>query len=52
VNPVIGITYTTAVVKVDMERDTAEQNYTDFRTMIKVNGEWKIIAKVSHTCES
>ncbi|CAG9946978.1 unnamed protein product [Clonostachys rosea f. rosea IK726] len=49
---IIGITLTTAVVKVDMERDAAEQNYTDFHTMMKFDGEWKIIAKVFHTYES
>ncbi|KAM5528249.1 hypothetical protein FOXYSP1_19518 [Fusarium oxysporum f. sp. phaseoli] len=49
---VIGITPTTAVVKVDMERDAAGQNYTDFHTTMKFNGEWKIIAKVFHTYES
>ncbi|KAM5344522.1 hypothetical protein ACJ41O_013058 [Fusarium nematophilum] len=49
---VIGITPTTAVVKVDMEKDAADHDYTDFHTMMKFDGEWKIIAKVFHTYET
>lgn len=46
---VIGITPTTAVVKVDMEQDAAGLDYTDFHTLIKLDGKWTIIAKVFHT---
>ncbi|KPM39408.1 hypothetical protein AK830_g7143 [Neonectria ditissima] len=46
---VVGITPTTAVVKVDMEKDAAGFDYTDFHTMIKLDGKWQIVAKVFHT---
>jgi hypothetical protein len=49
---VIGITPTTAVVRVDMERDAIEADYTDFHTLLKQDGEWKVIAKVYHQYES
>jgi hypothetical protein len=49
---VIGITPTTAVVKVDMERDAIGADYTDFHTLLKQDGEWKVIAKVYHQYES
>ncbi|KXH50464.1 hypothetical protein CNYM01_03324 [Colletotrichum nymphaeae SA-01] len=49
---VIGITPTTAVVKVDMENTPDGPAYTDFHTLIKVDGGWKIIAKVFHAYES
>jgi Putative lumazine-binding len=45
---IIGITPTTAVVKVDMERDAIDADYTDFHTLLKQDGVWKIIAKVYH----
>lgn len=45
---VISITPTTAVVKVDMERDAAGVNYTDNHTLLKQDGKWLIIAKVFH----
>lgn len=48
---VIGITQTTAVVKVDMENDAIGADYTDFHTLLKQDGEWKIIAKVYHQYE-
>jgi hypothetical protein len=35
---VLAITPTTAVVRVDMEKDAIEANYTDFHTLIKING--------------
>ncbi|CAG9955449.1 unnamed protein product [Clonostachys rosea f. rosea IK726] len=49
---IIGITPSTAIVKVDMENDAAGCDYTDFHTMMKFDGEWKIIAKVFHTYKS
>jgi Putative lumazine-binding len=45
---VLAITPTTAVVRVDMERDAIGANYTDFHTLIKHNDSWHIIAKVYH----
>lgn len=45
---VIGITPTTAVVRVDMENDAIGADYTDFHTLLKQDGAWKIIAKVYH----
>ncbi|KAF7545332.1 hypothetical protein G7Z17_g9258 [Cylindrodendrum hubeiense] len=49
---IVGITPTTAVVKVDMENDAAGSDYTDFHTMIKLDGKWQIVAKVFHTYQS
>ncbi|WP_353713551.1 nuclear transport factor 2 family protein [Arthrobacter sp. K5] len=49
---IIGITQTTAVVKVDMENDAIGADYTDFHTLLKQDGEWKIIAKVYHQYEA
>lgn len=45
---VLSITPTTAVVRVDMENDSIGANYTDFHTLIKIDGTWYIIAKVYH----
>ena len=48
---VLAITPTTAVVRVDMEKDAIGANYTDFHTLIKIDGTWHIIAKVYHMYE-
>jgi hypothetical protein len=45
---VLAITLTTAVVRVDMEKDAMGADYTDFHTLIKIDGTWQIIAKVYH----
>jgi putative lumazine-binding protein len=45
---VLAITQTTAVVRVDMEGDAAGADYTDFLTLIKIEGRWQVIAKVFH----
>lgn len=45
---VLAITPTTAVVRVDMESDAIGADYTDFHTLLKQDGEWKVIAKVYH----
>ena len=45
---IISITPTTAVVKVDMEQDSAGVDYTDNHTLLKQDGKWLIIAKVFH----
>ncbi|KAG8165181.1 hypothetical protein KVR01_005456 [Diaporthe batatas] len=49
---VLGITPTTAVVKVDMEKDASGNNYTDFHTLIKLDNKWTIIGKTFHTYAS
>jgi hypothetical protein len=48
---VLAITPTTAVVRVDMENDAIGADYTDFHTLIKLDGTWHIIAKVYHMYE-
>jgi hypothetical protein len=48
---ILAITQTTAVVRVDMEKDAIGANYTDFHTLIKLNDTWQIIAKVYHMYE-
>jgi Putative lumazine-binding len=48
---VLAITPTTAVVRVDMEKDAIGADYTDFHTLIKLDGTWHIIAKVYHMYE-
>lgn len=48
---VLAITPTTAVVRVDMENDAIGADYTDFHTLIKLDGTWQIIAKVYHMYE-
>jgi hypothetical protein len=45
---IIGITPTTAVVKIDMENDAGGFDYTDFHTLFKTDGKWEIIAKAFH----
>lgn len=45
---VLAITPTTAVVRVDMENDAIGADYNDYLTLIKIDGSWKVIAKVYH----
>jgi hypothetical protein len=47
----LAITPTTAVVRVDMEKDAVGADYNDFLTLIKTDGTWKVIAKVYHQFE-
>ncbi|CAJ0553099.1 Ff.00g116110.m01.CDS01 [Fusarium sp. VM40] len=47
-NDVLAITQTTAVIRIDMEGDASGANYTDFLTLIKMEEEWQVIAKVFH----
>ncbi|KAF1324391.1 Rnase h, partial [Globisporangium splendens] len=49
---ILAATPATAVVRVDMEKDAAGIDYTDFHTLIKIGGKWAIIAKVFHAYES
>jgi hypothetical protein len=48
---VLSITPTTAMVRVDMEKDAIGADYTDYHTLIKLDGTWQIIAKVYHMYE-
>lgn len=45
---VLAITPTTAVVRVDMEQDAIGADYNDFLTLIRIDGQWQVIAKVYH----
>jgi hypothetical protein len=45
---VLALTPTTAVVRIDMEDAADGTDYTDFHTLIKQDGEWKVIAKAFH----
>ena len=49
---ILAITPTTAVVRVDMEKDAIGLDYTDFHSLVKLDGKWQIIAKVFHLYES
>ena len=48
---VLAITPSTAVARVDMEKDAIGADYTDFHTLIKIDGTWHIIAKTFHMYE-
>lgn len=48
---VLAITPTTAVVRVDMEKDAIGADYNDYLTLISIDGAWKVIAKVYHQFE-
>lgn len=45
---VLHKTPTTAIVRVEMERDAADEDFTDYHSLIKVDGEWKVVAKLFH----
>lgn len=45
---VLAITPTTAVIGVDMEKDAIGADHNDYLTLIKIGGDWKVIAKVYH----
>ncbi|AHF68419.1 MULTISPECIES: nuclear transport factor 2 family protein [Pseudomonas] len=49
---VLAITPTTAVVRIDMEKDAIGADYNDYLTLIKIDSDWKVIAKVYHQFES
>lgn len=36
------------MVRVDMENDAIGADYNDYLTLIKIEGVWKVIAKVYH----
>lgn len=45
---VLHKTPTTATVRIEMEHDAADEDFTDYHSLIKINGEWKVVAKVFH----
>ncbi|ANF51614.1 hypothetical protein A0O34_14365 [Chryseobacterium glaciei] len=45
---VLHKTPTTAVVRIEMEHDAADEDFTDYHSLIKINDEWKVIAKLFH----
>jgi len=47
----LAITPSTAIVRIDMERDAIGANYNDYLTLIKVNNTWQVIASVYHQFE-
>ena len=49
---VLAITPTTAVVRVDMEHDAIGTDYNDYLTLLNIEGNWKVIAKVYHQFEA
>ena len=49
---VLAITPTTAVVRVDMEHDVIGADYNDYLTLLNIEGNWKVIAKVYHQFEA
>lgn len=49
---VLAITPTTAVVRVELENDAMGGNYTDFHTLMKQDGSWRILAKVFHAYDA
>ncbi|WP_288446122.1 nuclear transport factor 2 family protein [uncultured Chryseobacterium sp.] len=48
---VLHKTPTTATVRVEMEHDAADEDFTDYHSLIKINGEWKVVAKLFHLYE-
>jgi hypothetical protein len=49
---VLAITPTTAVVRVDMEKDAIGRDYIDFLSLVKIDGVWQVIAKIFHQFEA
>ena len=45
---VLHKTPTTAIVRIEMEHDAADEDFTDYHSLIKVNGEWKVVSKLFH----
>lgn len=45
---VLHKTPTTAIVRIEMENDAADEDFTDYHSLIKINGEWKVVAKLFH----
>lgn len=45
---VLHKTPTTAVIRIEMEHDAADEDFTDYHSLIKIDGEWKVVAKLFH----
>ena len=45
---VLHKTPTTAIVRVEMESDAADEDFTDYHSLIKVDGAWKVVSKLFH----
>ncbi|KAI9036810.1 uncharacterized protein KD926_001265 [Aspergillus affinis] len=45
---ILSITPTTAVARVDMEGAGTGLDYTDFHSLMKIDGRWRIFAKTFH----
>ena len=45
---VLHKTPTTAIVRIEMEHDAVDEDFTDYHSLIKINGEWKVVAKLFH----
>lgn len=45
---ILAITPTSAVAQVDMEGAGPGSQYTDFHSLLKFDGQWKILAKTFH----
>jgi len=43
---ILAIAPTAAVVRVDMENDVMGASFHDFLSLLKIDGEWKIISKI------
>ena len=43
---ILAITPTAAVVRVDMENDVLSASFHDFLSLLKIDGQWKIISKI------
>lgn len=45
---VLDMTTTTAVVKVTMENDAQGGDFTDYHSLMKLDGRWQVISKLYH----
>lgn len=45
---ILDITTTTAVAKVTMENDVQGGDFTDYHSLMKLDGQWTVIAKLYH----
>lgn len=43
---VLAIAPTAAVVRVDLENNITSANFTDYLSLLKIDGQWQIIAKI------
>ncbi|SHK83400.1 nuclear transport factor 2 family protein [Chryseobacterium polytrichastri] len=45
---VLHKTPSTAIVRIEMEHDAADEDFTDYHSLIKINGKWRVVAKLFH----